>query len=619
MDLNKEQKEAVQHKEGPCMVLAPPGSGKTLIVTRRVQYLLEKCNVPAQQILVITFTRYAAREMQERFEKLTCGKEKNVVFGTFHSVFYGILRDTYGIGGTNLLSEKDSMDILKDTARQALEDIGAGRGEDEDFWRELKQEIGVVKNSLYRLQDFHSSLLGQGEFSRVFRQYEASKKACRKFDFDDMLVQCYALFRKYPDILRKWQERFRYILIDEFQDINRVQYEVIRMMALPQNNLFVVGDDDQSIYGFRGARPELMLNMKQDYPDIRIIFLTYNYRSTEYIVGAASRVIFHNASRYFKRVRSFKGRGEAVHVQELLDEADEARYVTSEIQKRLDAGKEAGEIAVLYRAGLQARLVSELLSERRIPFEMREHIPNFYEHFVVRDMLSYMRIASGDRIRELFLEIANRPVRYLSRACFDSRKVQFEDIRKFYEDKEWMQDIIDQFEADIKMLENMAPYAQIQYIQKGIGYNAFLKSYAKEHQIPYEGLKQVLTELEERCRSFRRYEDFAEHIHTYTEELAGQEKMRRNQRARQRDKVQLMTMHAAKGLEFDTVFLIHANEGDTPYQKAKSPEEIEEERRMFYVAMTRAREELLVSYISEKNGSSVKLSRFVEELWGGSK
>ncbi|MCI8637995.1 MAG: ATP-dependent helicase [Coprococcus sp.] len=616
MDLNKEQKEAVRHRDGPCMVLAPPGSGKTLTVVRRIQYLIESCNVPARQILVITFTRYAAREMQERFGNLTCGRNTDVTFGTFHSVFYGILKHTYGIGGANLLSEQNSMDMLKDAAGETLKNRGDECGEEEEFWRELRQEIGVVKNGLYRLEDFHSERLSQDEFTQVFRRYESRKKEYKKFDFDDMLVQCYALFKKRPDILKKWQERFTYILIDEFQDINRVQYEVIRMLSLPQNNLFVVGDDDQSIYGFRGANPELMLNMKQDYPDIRIISLTYNYRSTEFIVGAASRVIYHNESRYFKRIRSFKGRGEAVHVQELLDGMEEARFVASEIQKRLDTGKDAGEIAVLYRAGLQANLVSEALSERRIPFEMREHMPNFYEHFVVRDMLSYMKIASGDRRREWFLKIANRPVRYLSRACFDRGQVDFEDIRKFYEEKEWMQDIIDQFELDIKMLENMAPYAQIQYIKKRIGYEAFLISYAAEHQIPCESLKSVVQDLEERSKPFRRYEEFAEHISTYTAELLEQEKLRRNQRKRQRDKVQLMTMHAAKGLEFDTVFVIHANEGETPYQKADSLKEIEEERRMFYVAMTRAREELLISYIVEKNGSSIKLSRFVEELWG---
>lgn len=616
MKLNKGQEEAIHHGEGPCMVLAPPGSGKTLIVTRRTQYLIEECNVPPEQILVITFTRYAAGEMKERFEKLTKDKKYFVTFGTFHSVFYGILKCAYGIGASNLMSEKEGTALLREILNHMeLESIPDVQDE-EELVRELLREIGVVKNGLYHLKDFHSQYLTQNEFTDLFRQYEYQKKQKKKFDFDDMLVQCYALFQKRPDILRSWQERFSYILIDEFQDINRVQYEVIRMLAAPEHNLFVVGDDDQSIYGFRGARPELMHYLKQEFPDIRTIPLTTNYRSTEFITGAASRVILHNQSRFYKRVQSFRGKGKNVHVQELLDEIEESRYIAAAIEERLEDGIPAGEIAVLYRAALQARMLSEILNEHQIPFEMRDHIPNFYEHFIARDMLAYLKLASGSRKRCLFLQVGNRPVRYLARNSMEHSQVSFEDLRKFYCDKEWMQDIIDQFEVDLRILENMAPYAAIQYIRKRIGYDDFLKEYAREHHVPFSSLMQVMKELEERCKPYRSYDDWAAHIEAYSKELEQQTQEQRKHKTTEDGKVHLMTMHSAKGLEFDTVFLIHANEGEIPYQKAASVEELEEERRMFYVAMTRAKDELVISYIIEKNGSSVKPSRFVEELLG---
>ena len=616
MKLNRGQDEAIKHGNGPCMVLAPPGSGKTLIVTERTRYLIEESGVRPDQILVITFTRYAAREMKERFERLTAGKNYPVTFGTFHSIFYGILKCAYGIGANNLMSEKESSVLLQEVLDQTdIESTPEVEDEDE-LVRELLREVGMVKNGLYHLKDFHSKYLTQDEFAEVFRSYEHQKKELKKFDFDDMLVQCYALFRKKPEILQGWQKRFQYILIDEFQDINRVQYEVIRMLAAPRYNLFVVGDDDQSIYGFRGAKPELMLYMKQEFPALRTISLTVNYRSTEFITGAAARVILHNDTRFYKRVQSFRGRGQNVHVQEVLDEQEEAQYVTEEIQKKLDQGVKPGEIAVLFRTAVQARMISEILSEHRIPFEMRDYVTNFYRHFIVKDMMAYLQLAAGKRDRSLFLTICNRPLRYLARNSMENRQVNFEDLRKFYCDKDWMLDIIDQFDVDVRMMKNMAPYAAIQYIRKKIGYDDFLKEYAEKHQIPWKQLMDVVAELEERSKNFKSYDEWEIHIAKYTQELEEQQAKARKIRGERENKVQLMTIHSAKGLEFEDVFVIHANEGEIPHQKAEKKDEIEEERRLFYVALTRAKNNLCISYITQKNGNSIKPSRFVEELLG---
>lgn len=614
MKLNRGQDEAIKHGNGPCMVLAPPGSGKTLIVTERTRYLIEESGVRPDQILVITFTRYAAREMKERFERLTAGKNYPVTFGTFHSIFYGILKCAYGIGANNLMSEKESSVLLQEVLDQTNIESTPEVEDEEELVRELLREVGMVKNGLYHLKDFHSKYLTQDEFAEVFRSYEHQKKELKKFDFDDMLVQCYALFRKKPEILQGWQKRFQYILIDEFQDINRVQYEVIRMLAAPRYNLFVVGDDDQSIYGFRGAKPELMLYMKQEFPSLRTISLTVNYRSTEFITGAAARVILHNDTRFYKRVQSFRGRGQNVHVQEVLDEQEEAQYVTEEIQKKLDQGIKPGEIAVLFRAAVQARMISEILSEHRIPFEMRDYVTNFYRHFIVKDMMAYLQLAAGKRDRSLFLTICNRPLRYLARNSMENRQVNFEDLRKFYCDKDWMLDIIDQFDVDVRMMKNMAPYAAIQYIRKKIGYDDFLKEYAEKHQISWKQLMDVMAELEERSKNFKSYDEWEIHIAKYTQELEEQQAKARKIKGERENKVQLMTIHSAKGLEFEDVFVIHANEGEIPHQKAEKKDEIEEERRLFYVALTRAKNNLCISYITQKNGNSIKPSRFVEEL-----
>lgn len=616
MKLNRGQDEAIKHGNGPCMVLAPPGSGKTLIVTERTRYLIEESGVRPDQILVITFTRYAAREMKERFERLTAGKNYPVTFGTFHSIFYGILKCAYGIGANNLMPEKESSVLLQEVLDQTDIESTPEVEDEEELVRELLREVGMVKNGLCHLKDFHSKYLTQDEFAEVFRSYEHQKKELKKFDFDDMLVQCYALFRKKPEILQGWQKRFQYILIDEFQDINRVQYEVIRMLAAPRYNLFVVGDDDQSIYGFRGAKPELMLYMKQEFPSLRTISLTVNYRSTEFITGAAARVILHNDTRFYKRVQSFRGRGQNVHVQEVLDEQEEAQYVTEEIQKKLDQGIKPGEIAVLFRAAVQARMISEILSEHRIPFEMRDYVTNFYRHFIVKDMMAYLQLAAGKRDRSLFLTICNRPLRYLARNSMENRQVNFEDLRKFYCDKDWMLDIIDQFDVDVRMMKNMAPYAAIQYIRKKIGYDDFLKEYAEKHQISWKQLMDVMAELEERSKNFKSYDEWEIHIAKYTQELEEQQAKARKIKGERENKVQLMTIHSAKGLEFEDVFVIHANEGEIPHQKAEKKDEIEEERRLFYVALTRAKNNLCISYIAQKNGNSIKPSRFVEELLG---
>ena len=606
MSLNPSQVQAVIHKYGPCMVLAVPGSGKTLSITKRIEYLIGKHHVSPEEILVITFTKAASIEMKERFVRLCGQKAGPVTFGTFHGIYYGILKWAYRMNASNILSEEQKYQLLKQVIGRMEIDID----DEKDFLQGIAGEIGNIKNNQIPLAEYESLNCSEEVFREIFEQYEKERKRLKKIDFDDMLVLVYELFKKRPDILSMWQRKFRYILIDEFQDINQVQYDVIRMLAAPENNLFIVGDDDQSIYRFRGARPDIMLGFKKDYPDTKEILLDVNYRSTKAIVNGAARVIRHNVNRYPKQIITTNEQGETVHIQEVRHPIEESKYVVSQIQEAKKRGIPSSEIAVLFRTNVEARALAETFMEYNMPFRMKERMPNLYEHFIAQDLTTYLKMALGDRSRKSFLAIMNRPNRYIGRDSVEGTTISFESLRKFYCDKDWMLDRIDQLEVDFRILKNMAPYGAIQYIRKHIGYDEFLKEYAAFRKINMEDLKEVLREIEERAKAFRTIEEWFTHIEEYSEEL----KRQSQQKETDPEAITFMTMHGSKGLEFDLVFIIGANETITPYKKAETKEEVEEERRMFYVAMTRARKKLIISYTKERNGKSMAQSRFVGEL-----
>lgn len=607
MGFNEAQTKAICHKNGPAMVLAGPGSGKTLVITRRVEYLIKKYGVRPEQILVITFTKAAAKEMRERFARITKDDRFPVTFGTFHGIYYGILKWAYRMNASNIFSEEEKMMLL----REVIAGMELEIEDEKEFLQGIASEIGQIKNNRLSLEEYESSNCSDQMFRQIYEEYERRRKLLKKIDFDDMLVLCYELFQKRPDILQMWQKKFQYILIDEFQDINQVQYDVIRMLALPENNLFIVGDDDQSIYRFRGARPEIMLGFSKDYPNAKSIILDVNYRSTKAVVSAARRVIERNKNRYQKEIITVNEQGDNVHIQEVRHPVEESHYVREQIAKAVAAGTEPSQIAVLYRTNTEPRALVETFMEYHIPFQMKEHLPNLYEHFIGRDFQAYMRMALGGRDRGDFLMIMNRPNRYIGRDSVDRGEISFENLRKYYMEKDWMVDRIDQLEVDLKVISRMTPYAAIQYIRKSVGYDLFLNEYAIKRKMKLEDLQELIREMEERAKEFKTIEEWFDHIEKYTEEL----RMQAVTRTENRNAVSLMTFHAAKGLEYDTVFIIGANEDVTPYKKAELPEEMEEERRMFYVAMTRAKKHLTISYVREKNGKAMEQSRFLGELF----
>lgn len=588
------------------LVLAGPGSGKTTVITNRVRYLTEQAGVDPSHILVITFTRAAAREMKERYEQMTqagCGR---VSFGTFHSVFFLILKLAYRYQASNIVREEQRIQFIK----AQLGDCGLEVEDEGEFISSILSEISMVKGEMMDLDHYYAKNCPEEVFKQLYSGYEEQLRRHRLLDFDDMLVMCHQLFKERQDILSAWQDKYQYILIDEFQDINRIQYEIVKMLALPENNLFIVGDDDQSIYRFRGARPELMLGFERDYPDARRLLLDTNYRSSRQIVEAAGRLIAHNRTRFEKDIKAARGPGRPVDIREWPEPMDESLAIAMELRDYASMGIAYQDMAVLFRTNMGPRLLIEKLMEYNIPFSMRDTVPNLYDHWIVKNVLSYIKAASGDLGRANILSIINRPKRYVSRDALEHQTVDWEAVKSFYQDKSWMLDRIEQLEYDLLMLKSMSPAAAVNYIRKAVDYDSYLREYAGERRMKVEELFEVLDQLQESAGGFKTYEAWFAHMDAYREQLL---KQAQGENGPEKG-VSLMTMHSSKGLEFRVVYILDANEGITPHHKAVLDQDLEEERRMFYVAMTRAKERLHVYYVKERYHKKQEVSRFVKEV-----
>lgn len=609
MKFNKEQQQAVSHREGPMLVLAGPGSGKTAVITQRTQQLTADYGIAPSSILVVTFTKAAARQMRERFLKLTGQTATQVTFGTFHGIFYGILRQAYGITSANIAGEEERLGILRRLIQKTSMDVD----DENDLIDAVSREISTVKNGRISLDHYYSQSCPDEEFRRIFQEYERLLHGKRLLDFDDLMVYCWKLFLRHPEILAAWQKKFRYILVDEFQDVNQLQYDIVKLLALPENNLFIVGDDDQSIYRFRGARPEIMLNFPREFPQARQVVLKTNYRCSGEIVEKSQNLIRYNEARYEKDLTAVRSRGTPVEIRGFANESLETSWLLEQIRKDLAEGCPLQQIAVLFRTNVGSRMTVERLMEYNLPFTMRDVLPNLYEHWLTKNMIAYMHLAMGGRRREDFLAVMNRPNRYLSREAFYEKEMPFEILYQFYEGKEWMCDRIEKFEHDVKMMKDMTPYAAINYIRFGIGYDEFLKEYARARKLKEEELFDLLQEIQESAKGYRTYQEWFDYMEEYKEKL----KEHAEQIRRQREAITVSTLHSVKGLEFDRVYILNVNEGSIPYHKAVLDAEMEEERRMFYVGMTRAREKLELYFIRERFGKEKQPSRFLEELKEG--
>ena len=604
MQINDAQSRAIAHATGPAMILAGPGSGKTLVITQRTRYLIEECHVKPQEILVITFTKAAAQEMRQRF--CAVGNVSGVTFGTFHAVFFYILKYAYQYTSANILPEDGKFRILRQLLQKLPPETLADAQEEKELLSELVAEISLVKNEQINLENYYSRSCPEDVFRQIYRQYEEVRRAQGMLDFDDILVCTYELLAARKDILSAWQKRFRYILVDEFQDINLLQYKILRMLAEPENNLFIVGDDDQSIYRFRGAKPEIMLNFTKDYPDAKTILLDRNYRSVEPVIRGALKVIGENGHRYAKEIRGTRGEGQKIDIRELDSPEHESLYLVRCIQKSVEEGIPYSEIAVLFRTNHGVGPFAERLMEFMLPFEMHDTLPNIYEHWIAQDIFAYLHLAREGLDRTEFLQVMNRPKRYISRDSVNEKQVSFETLRTYYEDKDWMLDRIDRMEADLKLLSRMTPYAAVNYIRRGIGYEDYLKEYAKTRRMKPEELLDLLDEIQQGAKPYRTCEEWFGHIEEYKKRLEENRLLQK----KQENAVMLTTLHGSKGLEFREVFMVDVNEGIIPHRKAAVEADLEEERRLFYVGMTRAKDRLHIFYTRQRYGKAAEPSQF---------
>lgn len=597
---------AINHNTGPCLVLAGPGSGKTTVITYRTKTLIDKYNVNPSNILVITFTKAAAVEMQERFEKIMNGQKMPVSFGTFHAVFFKILKYAYNYRAENILREELKYNMIKELVdRENLE-----MDDEKEFISEMISEISNVKGDMINIDNYYSSNCSDEVFRRIYEGYENKLRSRNLIDFDDMLILCYELFTARKDILKAWQGKYQYILIDEFQDINKVQYEVMKMLALPENNLFIVGDDDQSIYRFRGARPEIMLNFEKEFPNSKRVLLNENYRCTKSIVEASMNLISYNNKRFDKKIVATNDMGKEVRLIEFKSPVEENQRIIEEIRHHIEKGGKYSDIAILSRTNIGPRFLVDKLMEHNLPFRMKDAMPNVYEHFIAKDVLSYIRFALGENTRENFLRIINKPNRYISREILRNEIVDINELMGYFTDKRWMVERLDKLNFDLRMIKQMKPYAAINYIFQGVEYEDYLEEYADFRRMNFDELLEIKDEIMQAAKDFQSFDEWFDFIEEYGKELESQAKLNK----KIDNAIEISTMHSAKGLEYEIVYILDCVEGIIPYSKAVLDEDIEEERRLFYVALTRAKKELNVFWVRERFNKPVDKSRFVKEL-----
>lgn len=613
VNLNDEQKKAVMHFKGPCLVIGTPGSGKTRVITERVRYLVQNYNINPSNILVITFTKAAAIEMKRRYNDIMGNFAGKVQFGTFHAIFFMILKIAYNFTAENIVHDNVRRNILK----EIISGIDMQIQDENEFLNDLEAEISLVKGGRFDIDHYYSINCPSDIFKKIYNSYQDELMKQRLIDFDDMLVYCYELLSERPDILNMWHKQYPFILIDEFQDINRIQYDVIKLLAKPENNIFIVGDDDQSIYGFRGSRPDIMQQFLKDYKNTKQYVLSVNYRCTTSIVESSNRLIKHNKNRFKKKLKASKINKNPVYVTKFNNITEENDYICKKILEYRKKEIPYSEMAVLFRTNIQARALTSKLMEYNIPFIMKERIPNIYEHWIARDILTYIKVALGDRDRASFLRIINRPKRYVHRNALTDAYIDIKKLKSFYKDKFWMINKIEQFESDLQLLATLKPLAAVNFIRYGIGYDDYIKEYAEYRGLRIEDLINVLDELQEEAKAQKSFEEWFEYIKLYGQELkeqAGKSRALLNGAKQEGDFVIVLTMHGAKGLEYTCVFIPDANEGVIPHNKAVLDDDIEEERRMLYVAMTRAKEYLHISYVRERFNKKIAPSCFLQEI-----
>lgn len=614
--LNENQLKAVDHLDGPCMVLAGPGSGKTRVITYRIANMVVNKNIKPTSILAISFTKASSIEMKNRALSLSNDFRMNkVTYGTFHSVFFRILRYFENYNIESILDEKTKRIGLKNI----LKGLNIENADDDETIGQVINEISYVKNELMDKRDFKSEVLTNDEFIKVYNFYEEYKQQMNKIDFDDMLIKTYELLKNNKAALDRVRSVYRYILVDEFQDINKVQFEALKLIANPSNNIFVVGDEDQSIYGFRGSRPDFLLEFEEYFSNTKKVLLDINYRSKGEIINIANRLIEKNTNRYEKVIKCGQGNGAKVNYISPEDSEEEAVYIAKDIKNKVQEDyTEYTDFAVIYRTNIQSRALVDVFMDMRIPFVVKDSIVTIYDHWAAQDILAYLRIGVNPNSNKDWIRIINKPFRYISKDNLNLIKDEPDFINSLINKCDLhpkQVKTINDLDIDISYVKGLNPKNAISYIRTTLDYDRYILDYCTNRKIKTNGLIEILNELESSATNFKTIQEYLEHIERVKSEIVD------NKNNKETDGVIFTTMHSAKGLEFKNVYIIGANEGTIPHEKSyeidneeKKNDQIEEERRLMYVAITRAEENICISSPINKYGKRVSKSRFVEDI-----
>jgi len=592
-------------------VLAGPGSGKTAVITERIKNLIYSYGIPPDKILVITFTKEAAKEMQRRFYQLMQKEYAPVQFGTFHAVFFKILKETYHYSSENILTEMEKQKFLSSIIRKNRIQTDTHP----DHLKHILEEIKLMRKPDFIPETYEPFSMEKKEFLILTREYLMWKKKENRLDFDDMDQLCSELFSKRKQVLKRWQEEYEYILIDEFQDISMTQYQVVQRMAEPENNLFIVGDDDQSIYSFRGADPEIMIGFQKDYPYAEQVLLGVNYRSSREIVKASALVIGENKNRLPKKISTFQEEGEKARIRAFPDKTQQYRVLAQELKDIQEQDKDSSAAVIVRTNGMFPEMI-RMFSEYQVSYQSREKGKCIYEEEFFYDVTAYLKLAGGDENRENFLRIMNRPLRYLRREEI-GENVSLKELLEQNRDRKTVLEAVGKLIKDITMISRMPLYLAVNYIRKGMGYDEFwLEKYGRgEKWEEYLDKADFLQESSRDCMTLEKWMEKAEtEIKNWKTETTGKDADIGKDADTGKHAISLLTMHASKGLEFDHVFMPDCNEGISPHHKAKEEKEVEEERRMFYVGMTRAKKHLELLYVTGSNEKPVYPSRFLALL-----
>lgn len=607
MNLDEKQNAAANAGEGQYLVIACPGSGKTTVIIERVHRLIEQ-GIPPIRMLVITFTKAAADEMADRYEKKfgPC----NIMFGTIHSVCFKVLQKAYGYHRENILTQAEQWDFFRQYLFKRVTKTDL-----EEYIRQLLTEISYVRNKRMDPRKFESSVCDTNMFVELLERYNDFKRESAKLDFDDMLILCRHCLIHNPEELTYWKKQFQYIMIDEFQDTNQIQADIFYMLAGKNGNLFVVGDDDQSIYGFRSADSSIMLDFKKWYPDCQEIYLDTNYRSAEKIVRSASMLIDNNNVRFRKKIKPFRQDKGLIYLSCMEDAITQVKSVIANLEMFHKDGIEYEEMAVLYRTNVQNQLLVSMLLmlNNAIPFYTTEQPKDIHNEFIYVDLMAYWRLASGNWKNGDLQRILNRPSRFLKSEVFKNCPFHIPEIlarcRRLPKGQDAKAiDQIYELTFHLKNLKDLPPEAFITYVMKTMRYEVWLNSYAEFTGKDIETLFGTVSVLKEEAKQFGTMQDWNGYADFFSKKLLEMKRLK------SRQGVCLSTFHSAKGLEWKAVTIIDCNEGVCPYRKAEKPEEFEEERRLFYVACTRAKDRLMLLYLKGQYEKNLYPSRYLHEL-----